>query len=223
MNEEEFAVKYQGKSPTLLFLTILILGLGTSVASGQDAVIRAGKIYTVTKGTIENGEILVQDGKIRALGHTIDTPQEVEIHNAEVVIPGLIDAHTHLALNRSGRAPGPITAEWKAVEHLNLEDKMLQVALAGGVTSIVTRPGSGIICSGQSVALKLKRHPEVLKPYVDLKFAIRPLVKLRPGETPATAMGWYATASEMFRRAKEPPCCAVMSWPTSTPIIPVRS
>ena len=42
----------------------------------------------------------------------------------------------------------------------------------------------------------------ILKPYVDLKMAVRPLINLRPGETPQTVMGWYATADEYFRRAE---------------------
>lgn len=197
------ALKDRKKSLTLLYLLTLVLVVGTSVVSAKDTVIRAKTIYTVTKGILEDGEILIRDGKIQAIGKAVDAPTDAEVFDAVAVMPGLIDSHTHLALDRSGRASGPITAEWKAVEHVNLDDPMLQVALSGGVTSIVTRPGSGIICSGQSVALKLKRNPEVLKPYVDLKFAVRPLVKLRPGETPATVMGWYATASEMFRRARE--------------------
>ena len=83
---------------------------------------------------------------------------------------------------------------------------MIPVALSGGVTSIITRSGSGIISSGQSVAIKLKSDPAknmILKPYVDLKMAVRPLIRLRPDETPATQMGWYAAASEKFRRARE--------------------
>ena len=113
----------------------------------------------------------------------------------------MIDAHAHLALDRSSqsRIPGPVTAEWKAVEHLDLEDPMIQVALSGGITSLITRSGSGIISSGQSVALKMKSTPGpemIFKPYVDLKMAVRPLINLRPGETPQTVMGWYATADD---------------------------
>ena len=119
----------------------------------------------------------------------------------------MIDAHAHMALDRSSRAriPGPVTAEWKAVEHVNLEDPMIQVALSGGVTSLITRSGSGIISSGQSVALKMKSTPGpemIFKPYVDLKMAVRPLINLRPGEAPQTVMGWYATADDYFRRAQ---------------------
>lgn len=180
----------------------------TSDKSGS-IVIRAKKIYTVTRGTLENGEILIEEGKIKEVGRKVKAPAGAQEFNAEVVIPGLIDAHTHMALERGrgrGRASGPVTAEWKAVDHFNPKDPMIPIALSGGVTSMITRSGSGIICSGQSVAVKLKSSPEkdmVLKPYVDLKMAVRPLIKLRPGQTPATLMGWYATASDYFRRAKE--------------------
>ena len=42
----------------------------------------------------------------------------------------------------------------------------------------------------------------ILKPFVDLKMAVRPLIRNRPDQTPATQMGWYAAASEQFRRAR---------------------
>ena len=181
---------------------------GTATAQPRPVLIRAATIHTVTNGTIQNGEILIRDGIIAAVGPSVPAPPDAQVYEAQVVIPGMIDAHAHLALDRSGRSriPGPVTAEWKAVEHLNLDDPMIQVALSGGVTSVITRSGSGIISSGQSVALKMKSTPGpdmILKPYVDLKMAVRPLINLRPGETPQTVMGWYATADDHFRRAKQ--------------------
>ncbi len=195
-----------GKKHISLSITLLLSCAFARASSQEAVVIRAQKIYTVTRGIIEDGEILIQNGKIQAVGKNVQAPPDAEIHNAEAVIPGMIDAHTHLALDRSSRPPGPIAAEWKAVDHVDLDSPMLRLGLAGGVTSIVTRPGSGIICAGQSVALKLRGKSgsaTVLKPYVDLKMAIRPLVNLRDGQTPATVMGWHATAHEMFWRAQE--------------------
>ena len=176
-------------------------------AQSQSILIRAGKIYTVTNGVIRDGEILIRDGLIEEVGTSVNRPADVQEYHAEVVIPGMIDAHAHLALDRSSRSqiPGPFTPEWRAVENLDLEDPMIQVALSGGVTSVIARSGSGIISSGQSVALKMKSTPGpnmIFKPYVDLKMAVRPLINLRPGETPQTVMGWYATADDYFRRAK---------------------
>ena len=177
------------------------------LAQSGAVLIRADEIHTVTNGTIQNGEILVRDGVIQAVGTSVDAPADAEIYEARVVIPGMIDAHAHLAIDRSSRSriPGPFTAEWKAVENLDLDDPMIQVALSGGVTSVIARSGSGIISSGQSVALKMKSKPGpgmIFKPYVDLKMAVRPLINLRPGETPQTVMGWYATADDYYRRAK---------------------
>jgi imidazolonepropionase-like amidohydrolase len=190
-----------------------LFGSGTSdhviAAQSRPILIRADSIYTVTSGVIRDGEILIRDGKIQEVGVGIPFPARAEEYIADYVIPGMVDAHAHLALDRSGRnrISGPVTSEWKAVENLDLNDPMIQVALSGGITSLVTRPGSGVISSGQSVALKMKSVPGdesmILKPYVDLKMAVRPLIGIRPGETPQTVMGWYATADEQYRRASE--------------------
>ena len=193
---------------SVFFSLAVLLGSTAAVAQSTPTVIRAEKIYTVTSGTIENGEILIESGKITQVGTEVDAPAGARELSAEVVIPGMIDAHSHSALDRSGqsRISGPVTSEWKAVEHFNPSDPMIRIALSGGVTSMITRSGSGIISSGQAVAVKLRSDPSknmILKPYVDLKMAIRTLIRIRPGETPATLMGWYATASEHFRRAQE--------------------
>ena len=195
-------------------IALLVAGLvGASLLSGPASaqsraiLIRAGEIHTVTNGVIREGEILVVDGLIQQVGQSVDAPVGAQEYRADVVIPGMIDAHAHLALDRSSRSriPGPFTPEWKAIDNLDLEDPMIQVALSGGVTSVITRSGSGIISSGQSVALKMKSAPGpdmILKPYVDLKMAVRPLIKLRPGASPQTVMGWYAMADDYFRRAR---------------------
>ena len=192
----------------LIVLATMVSSPPTAEAQSPAVLIRAGEIHTVTAGVIRDGEILLRDGVIQAVGRTVDAPPGAVEYSADVVIPGMIDAHAHLALDRSTRSaiPGPFTPEWKAVDNLDLDDPMIQVALSGGVTSLITRSGSGIISSGQSVALKMKAEPGpdmILKPYVDLKMAVRPLINLRPGQTPQTVMGWYATADEYFRRATE--------------------
>ncbi|MDE2981345.1 MAG: amidohydrolase family protein [Gemmatimonadota bacterium] len=192
----------------LAILTLLAGAPGPISAQDGPILIRGGTVHTVTNGTLQPGEILIRDGVIAAVGSTVVPPPAARVYEAEVVIPGMIDAHVHFALDRMSwsRPDEPVTAEWKAVEHLDLNDPTIQVALSGGVTSVITRSGSGVISSGQSVALKMKREPGpdmILKPYVDLKMAVRPLVKLLPGETPQTVMGWYATADDHFRRAKQ--------------------
>jgi len=204
------AERFRTRTPWMLILVgglLAALAPRPTTAQSQPVLIRAGKIHTATNGVIRDGEILIRDGVIQEVGTTVDAPADAQQYWAEVVIPGMIDAHAHLALDRAGRSriPGPFTPEWKAVDNLDLEDPMIQVALSGGVTSVIARSGSGIISSGQAVALKMKSTPGpsmILKPYVDLKMAVRPLINLRPGETPQTVMGWYATADDYFRRAE---------------------
>ena len=190
--------------PALAAAALLAGAPWPTSAQSAPILVRAGTVHTVINGTLTPGEILIRDGVIAAVGTSVEAPPDARVYMAETVIPGMIDAHAHLALDRSSRSriPGPVTAEWKAVDNLDLDDPMIQVALSGGVTSLITRSGSGIISSGQSVALKMKREPTILKPYVDLKMAVRPLINLRPGETPQTVMGWYAVADDYFRRAR---------------------
>ena len=58
-----------------------------------------GKLITVTQGIIENGTLLIEDGKITAIGTEIEVPSEATVIDAagQWVTPGLIDAHSHLS------------------------------------------------------------------------------------------------------------------------------
>lgn len=57
-----------------------------------------GKVVTVTKGTFENGTVLVEDGKIKAVGAGIQIPEGAKVIDAKggYITPGLIDCHTHI-------------------------------------------------------------------------------------------------------------------------------
>ena len=84
-------------------LVLLVTGTWTYVDATQSVpvLIRAESIYTVTNGVIRNGEILIRDGKIQEVGVGIPIPTTVKEYAAEYVIPGMIDAHAHLGLDRS--------------------------------------------------------------------------------------------------------------------------
>jgi len=186
----------------ILCLSFVVVG---NTFAQETTLVRARHVYTVSGGVLSPGEILIRGDTIQAVGTDLTAPAGSLVLEAHSVVPGFIDAHTHVALDRSSRPPGPVSAEWRAVDHVDLDDPMLRVALAGGLTSIITRPGSGIVSSGQGVALKLRARSgtsRVLKDFVDLKMAVRPLSKIRPGEAPATVMGWFAIADDYYRRAR---------------------
>jgi len=97
------------KIPLLLMLILATTAI--PIFSG-DLAIRGGTLLTVAEGTIENGTILIRDGKISALGQNLDIPESMKVIEAEgkYVMPSIIDSHSHLALNGDiNEATDPVT------------------------------------------------------------------------------------------------------------------
>ena len=139
-----------------IFLALVAIALAftvpASAGEGHSCLIKAKKIYTVSQGMIANGMILVENGKIVRVGEQIPVPKDLPVFEAEVVIPGLIDAHTHVGVyslpnveeNSDGNEmTNPITPQVRALDSFNFDDPAIKVGLAGGVTTVVSRPGSG--------------------------------------------------------------------------------
>jgi imidazolonepropionase-like amidohydrolase len=181
-------------------------------------VIQAEKIYTAIQGPIKDGMILIRNGKIAQIGIDVPAPGNAPVLKARVVMPGLIDIHTHLGVyslpmveeNSDGNEmTNPITPQVHALDSFNFDDPALQVGLAGGVTTIISRPGSGNVIGGTSVALKLKKAaPDdmVIREICDLKMAIEgnPVgVYGNRKQMPSTLMGVYHLARKAFLDAQE--------------------
>jgi imidazolonepropionase-like amidohydrolase len=194
-----------------------LLSLSTALAA-QSLVIRAERIHTVANGIIENGSILIEDGKISRVGVGFAIPGDVRILDATVVIPGLIDMHTHVGVysvprvdeNSDGNEmTDPITPQVRAFDSFNFDDPAIAAGRAAGVTTVISRPGSGNIIGGTSVAVKLKDAPPdqmVLKEIADLKMAIEgnPIGAYgSKGKMPVTLMGVYHLAEKAFVEAEE--------------------
>jgi len=205
-----------------LFLGLAAIALLVTVRAraeeGHSYLIKARKIYTVSQGTIENGMILVEKGKIVQVGKDISAPRGVPTLAAEVVIPGLIDAHSHVGVyslpnveeNSDGNEmTNPITPQVRALDSFNFDDPAIKAGLAGGVTTVISRPGSGNVIGGTSVAVKLKNAPPeemVLKDICDLKMAIEgnPVgVYGARKQIPGSLMAVYFLARKAFIEAQE--------------------
>lgn len=126
-----------------------------------------GKVITITKGTIEEGTVLVKDGKITAVGAELDIPagaEEVDCRG-KVVMPGLIDAHAHVGIFEEGinfegddgnEMTDPITPHLRTIDAINPEDQGFRDALEGGVTTVFIPPGSANVIGGTGVVVKVK-------------------------------------------------------------------
>lgn len=128
-------------------------------------LIRGGTVMTAAGQIIPNGQVLMVDGRIAAVGATVDAPANAVVVDAtgKWVTPGIIDTHSHLGAYASpgvqahsdgNEATSPNTAEvW--VEHsVWPQDPGFTRALEGGITSLQILPGSANLFGGRSVTLK---------------------------------------------------------------------
>ena len=136
------------------------MGLSFSFASAQtpkgSVLIKNATVLTVTKGTLENSDVLVQDGIIKQVGQNLSAPSGVETIDAsgKYVMPGIIDAHSHVALDVVNEATSPIVAEVRMRDVVNPFEVGIYRALAGGVTISHAMHGSANVVGGQNVTLK---------------------------------------------------------------------
>jgi imidazolonepropionase-like amidohydrolase len=154
-------------------------------------------LLTGTGERIDGGGLLLEDGRIVAVGQNIAAPEGVETLDAEGrwVTPGLIDIHSHLGVYPSpgvkahsdgNEATAPVTAEVWAEHSVWPQDPGFSRALAGGVTALQTLPGSANLVGGRSVTLK--NVPAVS--YQAMKFPGAPHgLKMACGENPKRVYG----------------------------------
>ena len=190
-----------------LNLLVLCLAAASISLDGQapQVLIKAKRLYTAaTPAVIENGEVLIEGGRIKAVGKDLAAGPGASVYTAETVMPGLIDSHTHMAQRRTrSGGPVPTTAEHRTIEDFVFDDPALRKVLEGGVTTIVSRGGGGgQVYLSQTLAVKLKKagpQAMVLKDYADLKMYVRTGV----GPSFLTLMGWRAIARAEMVKAQE--------------------
>ncbi len=121
--------------------------------------ITGAKVYPVSGEPIDNGTVIVRDGKIAAVGEGIEVPAGLEIIDAEggSLIPGIIDAHSHIAIDGAGNEGSlAVTSMVTIQDVINPHDISIYRALAGGVTSINVLHGSANPIGGGNAVLKLR-------------------------------------------------------------------
>jgi imidazolonepropionase-like amidohydrolase len=201
-------------SVLVVILALGMFGLAQAAQGGEDVVIKNATVLTITKGKIEGGSVLIHNGKIAAVGKTVDAPANAKVVDAtgKFLMPGIIDSHAHMALsNDVNEATNVVVPHMMMQDAFDYTDKAVYQALAGGVTSALLLHGSANMIGGQALVIKTKfglGRDEMIFPNAprSIKFASGENPKRVYGsrnQMPSTRMGNFAVQRAALQEAKE--------------------
>jgi imidazolonepropionase-like amidohydrolase len=186
---------------------------------GYQAIVGAG-IYPVSGPALSSGTILWKAGKLVAVGASLELPPGVQVIRGERlrVTPGLVDAHTHVGIleeiyqwegDDANEMSDPLTPALRALDGINPFDLGFQDALSGGVTTVMTGPGSANVVGGMSLVMKTA-GPDldsmILNPEAGMKVAFGENPKRVYAEQkkmPYTRMGIAALLRQILTEAQD--------------------
>ena len=198
---------------TLGALAVLVGGLASAVAAtaarAQEAPVAlvGARIHTAAGPTIENGTVVFRDGVITAVGADVSPPGDAEVVDVSgmVIMPGMLDNHSHIGADSRDLNEFPVRfgPQHRIRDVLSPDDAFWKGAVKGGVTTVITGPGSGEVSSGQAIVVKTwgpTIEGRIVKERGGLKIAMG---RKRPNQSPTTSMAVTATLRAKFIEAQE--------------------
>jgi len=184
--------------------------------TGGSVLVKNATVIPVSGPTIPNGSVLIRNGRIAAIGPDLTAPDGVTVIDAtgRYVIPGIVDPHSHLAIDGVNEGTLAISAEVRIADTIDPHAVSIYRAVAGGVTTHHAMHGSANPIGGQNVIFKLKYE----RPVSEMVIADAPrTIKFALGENvtqanffesfgkryPNTRMGVEATIRTAFEAAKK--------------------
>ena len=192
-----------------------IVGAGT--VSAQVAV-RGSVIHTMAGPAIPNGVVVLRDGRIAEVGPagTVAVPEGFRVLDAEVVTPGLVDAHGIVGLSGIFNHPhdqdqlersAPIQPELRAIDAYNPNEQLVEWVRSFGVTTVHTGHAPGELISGQTMVVKLAGRTveqAVLVETAAVSATLSPVAqKKEKGQSPGTRGKMMAMLRQQFIKARE--------------------
>src|SRR5215213_10299873 len=198
--------------------TLLTGAVRAQRSSSPETLIRNATVLTITRGTVQNTDVLLRNGKIAAVGKNLNASANARIIDGtgKYVMPGIIDCHSHSMLDTINEGTLAVTSMVRTGDVLNPTDADLYRELAGGVTTLNLLHGSANPIGGLNTVVKIKYGrpaSEFLFPGAmpGIKFALGENVKQSsrpnlPGTTrryPSTRMGVEEVIRDAFTRARD--------------------
>ena len=142
-------------------LAWLVMASGQSSPAGETLAFIGATVVPVASAEIAAGTVIVTDGRIVAVGPAATTPvpdgaERIDV-TGKVIIPGLVDTHSHIGGGSGGDSSAPVQPDVRILDSINPRDPGFRKARAGGLTTLNIMPGSGLLVSGQTVYVKLRR------------------------------------------------------------------
>ncbi len=195
----------------LIFVLLAGLPLHAQLA------VQAETLHTMAGPSIQNGVVLIQQGKVAQLGPATDVgiPQGYQVLRAKVVTPGLIDAHTVVGLAGHLNQPhdqdqlersSPVQPELRAIDAYNARERLVEYLRGYGITTIHTGHGPGALISGQTMIAKIwGEHVEeaVIKPSAMLAATLGDSARGASNKPPGTRAKMMAMLRSEFIQAQE--------------------
>lgn len=183
-------------------------------------LLKNGRVITMAGTEYSHGDVLIESGKIKAVGEGVEAPPNAEQIDCtgKTVVPGLIDAHCHIGLSEDGNmyegednneAVNPVTPSLRSVDGINPEDMAIRDARLGGVTTVCVSPGNLNVYGGMMSVIKtcgIRVDDMVLKEEAAIKAALGegPKTNYAPLKVmPMTRMGIAALMRENLLKARE--------------------
>ena len=183
-------------------------------------LIKNAYIKPMSSPDIPMGQLLIDGGKILALGPSIDAPTDADILDAggRLLTPGLVDAHCHTgntpraigSHNDHNENTDPLTPQMRIMDSFNPFDEQLKRAIKAGITSGVTTPGSANVMGGTAMAVKfvgVRVDDMILRNPAAMKVAFGENPKRNYGteakKAPATRMAIAAMIREILFKARD--------------------
>jgi imidazolonepropionase-like amidohydrolase len=181
----------------------------TSFAQEKPIAFKGAHIIPISGTPIDNGVLVIQNGKILAVGDAntkIPSDAEVVDVTGQVIMPGLVDTHSHIGEGDGGDRSSSLHPDVRILDAIDPRSDTFKKALSGGITSANVMPGSGHLMSGQTVYLKLRKANTVeeMLLVVDAENNIYGGIKMANGTNPigngvAPRPGTRAKSAAMVR------------------------
>lgn len=144
----------------LIYVSLFLLCVNCLNAQEKPTAFINAKIIPIVGQPIEQGILIVQNGRITAVGDARNVRLSADVvkidAQGKTIMPGLIDSHSHIGEGAGADGSAPIQPEVRLLDSLNPRASGIQRAQSGGITTVNVMPGSGHLNSGQTLYIKLR-------------------------------------------------------------------